>query len=377
MNQALTRTRREFLRTVAATAAGLALAGCGASAAPASPAPASTAAPASAAASAAPASKPAASAAASKPAASPAGSTPGLAGQRPLIVAYPTINAANMPLWMGDAIHAFSDRGLKIDMRFISGDIAVKALVAKEVDVLLQAATGFVTADLNGGLDLVLIGSGYNHSQGALAVGPAIQSAADLKGKFVGTDKEGTSTDFQVRSLLKRLGLTPNDVTFRVLGSSNIIAEGLMSGQVQAGHSSPPFTFQLEAKGFHLLTDLYTTPYQSVGPIVPRSRIDELAPSLIPFLEGYRDGVAAYYSQRDLALKQMEQWTKESNQDTLTKTYQFYVDKTPFQKDLQPTAEGVQSLLDFLAPSFPAAKAAKPEQFIDTRLLSRLSKPGS
>ncbi len=35
--------------------------------------------------------------------------------------------------------------------------------------------------------------------------------------------------------------------------------------------------------------------------------------------------------------------------------------------------EGIQSMIDFLAVSIPAAKSAKAEQFVDSRFLAQLS----
>jgi hypothetical protein len=47
----------------------------------------------------------------------------------------------------------------------------------------------------------------------------------------------------------------------------------------------------------------------------------------------------------------------------------------PFQEDQQPTLEGIQAMLEFLGnTSMPAAKTAKAEQFVDTRILSRMAK---
>src|SRR4051794_3814439 len=107
-------SRREFIRMATAAAVTPLLVAFGAAAAPAGSVPPSSA-----------PQRSSGAAASIAAAAKPAGSTPGLPGQRPLVVAYPTVNAANMPLWMADAIGAFKNRGLTIDMHFIQGDVAV------------------------------------------------------------------------------------------------------------------------------------------------------------------------------------------------------------------------------------------------------------
>jgi hypothetical protein len=43
---------------------------------------------------------------------------------------------------------------------------------------------------------------------------------------------------------------------------------------------------------------------------------------------------------------------------------------------VSPTLGGIQRVLDQIAESDPKAKTAKPEQFVDTRLLSELGRSG-
>ncbi len=341
-------SRRAFLhvagRALFAGAAMLSLAACGAAARPAAPGSAAAGAPSAAA-----------------------------AVERKLIVGQPAPNTIHTPIWLADALHAFTDRHVTVELHTVEGTLGPKALLAREIDVLLTSAASLITANLNGGTDLVYIGSVFNHSQYTLNVAPSVKSAADLKGKQVGTDQPGSSVDYQTRLLLGLLGLKTTDVVERRLGNTQVLLTALSSGQIEAAPMGLPDQFQAEARGFPILTNTYKVPYQSSGPIVVRSRIAELEPALMPFLEAYQVGIRAYYSQPDLALKLMRQYTKESDDSILQKTYDFYAREARFQDDMQPTMEGIQSMLDFLGDtSVPAAKTAKAEQFVDTRFLARL-----
>src|SRR5581483_10998802 len=136
---------------------------------------------------------------------------------------------------------------------------------------------------------------------------------------------------------------------------------------------APPNSFTVEAKGFYALTDLYKLPTQAGGPIVSKARLDELAPRLAPFLLGLRDGIRAFNTQRELAIKVLQEQTKQTDTDILQRTYDFYKTTTPFQEDLQPSLEGLKALLDFNAETvLPQAKNARPEQFVDLRVLEKL-----
>jgi ABC-type nitrate/sulfonate/bicarbonate transport system substrate-binding protein len=325
------------------------LSACGGAGAPASSAPPSPSAAASA--------KPAASGSAAS-----------------LKVAYVTTGGTHAPLWMAKDGGAFAKYGVDVSDQFIQGDLATKALIAKELDVILQSAAPLITADLNGNAGIVFIGSVLNHSQFALLVNSSIKTAADLKGKAWGTDKAGTTGDYQTKLLLKLLGLTPNDVEIRELGGNDIPLKALLTGQVQAAPMIPPFTFQGVAQGYTILKDTYDQPYQNVGVVVAKSRIPEIKAALVSFLAGYRDGVRLYHEQPQRAMDVLKRYTKETDENLLKQTYDFYKTQAPFQIDLQPTLPGIQSMVDFLSATVPAAKDAKPEQFVDTSLLAELPK---
>jgi len=385
-------TRRSFLNLASVAAGAVAAAGvlaaCGGAAAPASsaaaPASPSSAAPkpsaaASTAASAKPAgsaaasAKPAGSAAASgKPAASPAAGAS--AGPVPaLTVVYVVTAATQSCLWMADEIGAFDKYNTKVNLKFIESAVAVKALVAKEVEVVMQSATAIINANLNGNADLTYVGSVSNHPQGEVVAEASIKTPADLKGKIIGTDKPGTTTDYYTKLALKLMGMQPTDVQFRPIGSGDIVLQALLSGQLPAGTMTPPQSFAAEAKGFNVLQTTFKEEYQGNGAIVQRARMNELAPALKGFLAGVRDGVKAFNEQPDKAKQIIAKYAKIDDPQVLERTYQFHQTSNPFSKDLHPTLPGIQAMLDFLAENgLPEAKNAKPEQFVDLTLLNQL-----
>jgi len=65
------------------------------------------------------------------------------------------------------------------------------------------------------------------------------------------------------------------------------------------------------------------------------------------------------------------EFAKVTDPDVLKKNYEFYTKTAPFQKDMQPTLEGIQAMIDFLGDTTaPAAKGHKAAEFIDLRFLS-------
>lgn len=363
--------RRDFLRLSGLVAVGGILQACGGGAAPASSASAPSSPPA--------ASKPAGAASASAPAsasakpasvaASPAGSAAAKPGQPKLIVTYGAPVGSFAPLWMSQAIGAFDKYGVSVDMRFVETNTAITAQLAKEIDVTAVSAAPVITSDVNGGQDLVFIASALNHPILALYALPSISNAEQLKGKRVGTDKAGTPVDYATRVALSLLGVKPTDVQLEPLGPTGVIA-GMISGQIPAGVIAPPDTYTAETKGFKLLQDIFSQPYQNVGLVARKSRLDELSAGIKPLISAFRDGIAACFNQPDLFNKVQGQFAKVTDPDVLKKNYDFYTKTAPFQKDMQPTMEGIQAMIDFLGDSVtPKAKGHKAAEFVDLRFI--------
>jgi NitT/TauT family transport system substrate-binding protein len=274
---------------------------------------------------------------------------------------------------MAKAAGGFEKYGVSVDMQFIEGSAAIPAMIANDTDVQENAPANFIPADVNGHQDLVLIAAALNHPALALYAAPEVASAEQLKGKVVGADKPGTAIDYLARLSLSQLGLKPEDVQLRAIGQSLEISTAMLSGQVQAGIVSPPQSFQLESRGFHLLQDIFGQPYQSVALVARRSRLDELAPALRPLLAAVRDGILAWNSQPELAMNVLDQYTQTGDPQILRKTYEFFTKMAPFEPSLQPTIPGIKAIVDFLgATTLPAAAQFTPEQFVDTRFLAQL-----
>lgn len=289
-----------------------------------------------------------------------------------LTVSYGSPVGSFAALWMAKAINAFDKYGLTVDVQYIETATAVPAMVGNNIDAEEVSAAPIITADANGDLDLVLIGSALNHPILGLYTVPEITNADQLRGKIVASDKPGTPTDYAARLSLSLLGLSPADVDLRIVGSAAEVTPAMLSGQVPAGVVAPPQAFQVEAKGFHLLQSIFDQPYQNVGIVARTSRMEELGPAFKALLASVRDGIQAWNTQPDLAMRVMDEYSKVGDPAILQKTYDFYTKTAPFEPSLQPTMAGIQAMMDFLAPTVPKLAGFTPERFVDTRLLSQL-----
>lgn len=307
--------------------------------------------------------KPAASVSSAKPAGSTA---PG--GPTSLTVGYNTIAGSMWPLWMADAIHAFSDYHLDVKVQYVEAATSVTALISRDLDLLQAGGPPVLTAGL-AGQDVVFVASALNRAIISLYTLNAIKTTDDLKGKTIASDKPGSPLDYAMRIALAKQGLKDTDLTVLRIGSEAVFPT-MLAGKVDGGMVAPPLSFAAETKGFHNFQDTFDTPYQNTCIVATRSHLQQIGGSMPAFLAAYRQGIIALKQQPDLALKILQQYSKETDQNILKRTYDFYLGKTPFDESLQPNVQGIQGMLGYFADFIPAAKTAKAEQFVDASYIA-------
>jgi len=293
------------------------------------------------------------------------------ASARPLRIAFLFTSGTMASMWMAKETGALAKEGLDVEMISMSSTLALPALLANEVDAIQISAVPLINASLRG-FDPVFVAGMLNTMVWDLYARPEIKSAEQLRGKIVGTERPGSPVAYGTLTALNKLGLTPKDVQLRILGGSAQITAALLTGQIVAGAASPPVNFQLDRAGFHSMATTLDQPYQNVGVVVRRSRIDELANRLVPLLRAVRTGIDRYYSDKPFAIKVIGKYTRESDADFLERTYEFFR-KAGFRRDLMISTSGIQGILDFLSETVPEAKRAAPAQFFDDRLLRQLN----
>ncbi len=290
---------------------------------------------------------------------------------RPLRVAYLSTSATMAPLWMAKDSGALARENLDIEVLSMQSTSAIPALLANEIDVVEVSAAPVLTAALRG-IDVTFVAGLLNTMIWDFYVRPEIKNVEQLKGKIVGTDRPATPVAYGTLVALKKLGLTAKDVQLRPLGSSPQIVAAFYAGQIAGGVGSPPASFRMERDGFRSMVSLIDEPYQNVGLVVRKSRIDELNPRLVSLLRAVRGGIERYYADKTFSMKVIGKYTHETDQDVLDRSYEFYK-KAGFRRELVTSEPGLRGILDFLSESIAEAKTAKPTQFFDDRILRQVN----
>lgn len=290
-------------------------------------------------------------------------------------VAYVAPIGVMAPFFMAEGSGAFQREGLNVDLRYIAPSASIAALVSKEVDALEISAPGTVPAVL-GGADVTMIAGLVNKMIFSLHAQKDIKTPDHLRGKVVGTDRQGTPTDYGARRALRKVGLDPQkDVQLLPIGGTGVLWPALQSGQIAGATLTPPQSFSADSLGFTRLGDTYDMPYQNVGVVVRKSDVGERPQVWVHFLRAVQQGIARWYDDPKLAKEVLTKYTKETNPQMLDKTYEFFTKYAGLNRDLSLSDEGIQAVLDFLGDAqLPAAKKAKPEQIYDKRILDLLNK---
>jgi ABC-type nitrate/sulfonate/bicarbonate transport system substrate-binding protein len=140
---------------------------------------------------------------------------------------------------------------------------------------------------------------------------------------------------------------------------------------------SPPTQFAIEKAGFKELISITDMNYAFPNPaLVAVGSIIRGKPDVINrFMRAYTRGVHKARTDREFTYKSIAKYSKINDQVVLQKAYDFYMTKV-LEKTPAINMAGVVNVLEDLAKTLPAAKTAKPEQFVDMRFLDTLEKSG-
>jgi NitT/TauT family transport system substrate-binding protein len=303
--------------------------------------------------------------------------TVGYAAER-LRIAYSSISGAYTGIWVAHDAGFFAKEGLDDQIIFIpSATQLAQVLVAGDVDIASLGGGPAMAASLSGA-DLKVIGNNVNKLIFSLHTKPEVKSIDELRGKRIAVSRFGSAADIAARTALRKFNLDPQkDVILMQLGTMSNMFGALKSGAVEASMVSPPTQFMSEKVGFKELvsvTDMdlaYPNPAMAVSGELIRKK-----PDLIDrFMRAYVRAVHRARNDKESTIKTLAKYTTITDTVLLNKTYDFYMTKV-IERAPYVNMQGMQNALDDVARTVPAAKSAKPEQFVDLRFLDRLEKSG-
>lgn len=295
-----------------------------------------------------------------------------------LRIAYSSISAAYIGIWVAHDAGLFAKEGLEDQIIFIpSATQLAQVLVAGDIDIASLGGGPVMAASLSGA-DLKVIGNNVNKLIFSIHTKPEVKSLEELRGKRIAVSRFGSAADIAARTALRKNNMDPaKDVILMQLGTMSNMFGALKSGAVEASVVSPPTQFLSEKLGFKeivSITDMDLA-YPNPSMAVPGELIRKKPDLIDRFMRAYVRGMQRTRTDRDGAIKTLAKYTAISDAAILNRTYDYYMSKV-LERLPNINMQGMQNALDDVARSVPAAKNAKPEQFVDLRFLDRIEKSG-
>jgi NitT/TauT family transport system substrate-binding protein len=299
----------------------------------------------------------------------------------PFTISYASVSGTRAPLWIARDLGLFEKYGLNVNLIYIaSGVTSVNALLGGSVDIIAASGSSAVGAAARGA-PLVIIAS-LGHIAYKLVANPAITNVQGLKGKIVGSSRIGAGSDYALRRLLPKLGLTPGkDVQLIPTGISESDRRLVMmlQGRIDATLATEDNLLQLGARGakFSVLADLYENGVYTTGSDIATSRqlLKERPRQLKAFIMAMTEGTAYGRANKDLALRIYRKYLKIEDPKLLDSIHKNYLLGTIPMKPY-PQEDALQNDIEDLSYTYPHLKGKKAAEFLDLSLLKSLEDEG-
>lgn len=170
-------------------------------------------------------------------------------------VALTTKDFGYLPLFVAQRAGIFMDEGLDLQWIQVRSNITTSALIGGEIDVAASAGSAMRVAAR--GAPLRAIFFPYYKCTFVLMGAPDIKSVPELKGKVIGNNAPGSTTELAASVVLENYGLNPKkDVKFFLAGGAETALAAMQQGIIQARPFNPDAAFVLKRKGFNVLAVL-------------------------------------------------------------------------------------------------------------------------
>jgi NitT/TauT family transport system substrate-binding protein len=310
-----------------------------------------------------------------------AAALPAAVSRPQLRVAYSSISANTLPLWIAHDQRLFAKQGVDVEPVYVAGEpMLTQALVGGDVVVAQQGAVGAIRSSL-AGLDLTIFFGAMNTFVYSLVVRPEITRMEDLRGKKVGVGGGfGGPPAFATQWVLMRYGLQPNrDVSLLIIrgGAQPERLAALQAGTIDAILLSAPATLMARKAGMRILVNLASlqAEYPQTVFTTTRSFIRKQPQAATAITKALVEGIAVAKTKKDKAAQTLSKWLKTTDPSIVDEIYREIVEQGLSTKPY-PTVKGIQLLLNQLAAENPRAATAKPEDFIDASLVQTLDGSG-
>lgn len=297
--------------------------------------------------------------------------------QEKVKIAWAALNPAASPMWVVQEKGLLKKLGVDAEIIGINASpIAMQALLAGDLDIIATSVTTLVSTRL-AGADTIMIQTLVPTFVDHIVSLSSIADIQQLKGKTGGVNRVGSTSDLGLRLGLRRLGINPEtDAKIITAGGNPERLAALSRGLIQFSIMPEPWVREAEKLGFRDLLDTGSLgiPFHW-NAVLTRESVIKSRRSLVAkvvranseaihFIKTDKEGTKAIFSK----------YLKLKDPEGLERAARAYA--KIFPESTLPTAEGVKTLLDDIAPQNPKARSADPRHYVDTSFVQELESSG-
>ena len=290
------------------------------------------------------------------------------------------LSLVNSALWVAEERRFFKKYGIDSEIILVGGGASrsVSSLLAGDLQFATTGGGAAISAAL-GGADVVMIAAGNNKGVQRLIVRPDIKTSEAIKAKRIGVTGLGSSGHLALLLMLRRWGVTPEEVQVLQVGASPVMLISLQKGGLDGAMLQDPSFFMAEDGGFKTLGDPATMDIHYLQNVIAATRGYLRANRDLAgrFISGFVEGIAYYKKNKDETIKILmkKMRIERGNEGYLVRSYQLYASQY-FDSVPYPSMSGVKTVLEFLVKDNPKARGADPNTFVDPSFVKTLDDSG-
>lgn len=304
----------------------------------------------------------------------------GLSRAEKLLVGYSGISADLSHLWIANQAGLFKKYGVEVTpIYFSGGSRLMQALIANDVQLGITSGISSARA-IVAGAEIAIVAGHINKLTYTLYTSKEITKPEQLKGKSLAISGFGTTSHASTVLALRKLGLNPQkDVTLVQIGDQASRFAALQANTIQGILIAPPLTTMAKQRGFNPLIDLTQVPLPwSQEVVLASDKFIQKQPDLASgFMKGFVEGLSLWHTNKQLTMDLLAKFMKidrKTNEAALEEAYVFMRGGT--EKKPYPNLDGLQAQLEFIGETDARAKAARPAQLVDLKIVEELDRSG-
>jgi NitT/TauT family transport system substrate-binding protein len=302
---------------------------------------------------------------------------PAVTNASDLNIVYSSITASQSVAWVAQETGIYQKHGLNVQLVYVSaGSRAMSALLAGETPILFSAGNPGVSAALGGARVKTIMGL-LNVFPYYLVSAKGINQIEQLKGKRIGISRFGSSGHAAAVYALRRFNLEPGrDVALIQIGGGAERMAAMQTNAIQGTLLTSPQQLLAKKSGFNVLADLAQLgiPFLHSAVITREDVIAQRPELLNAFTRAVLEGIYFLKAKPRETLAIFQKYFRTNDTEALQDSYDEYIRQ--IQKVPYVDLKAMQTVLQTIGESQPAALKAKPEQFIDHSVLQRVERSG-